>query len=379
MSTLKVNTIQHSNGTEALTIDSTGNTSFNGAVTGTPLGNRNLIINGDMRIAQRGTSTTGLQYNNDNNFPCCDRWMFSHFGSSSYTAAFTGSQDTDVPTGQGFVNSFKLACTTADATLEADTAVLVRQMIEAQNLTHLKYGTSSAEKITASFWVKSNVTGTYSLVFNQVDASKYYGADYTINTADTWEKKTITIDGNTSDVINNDNGIGFRMDFYLSVGSNYAGGTNEQWTTNTTGDVVPNMTNNIGGSTANYINITGVQVEVGEVATEFEHRPYDVELARCQRYYQKIIDRDSDGSGRMWLWNISGGNLWRRGYIVYTTTMRATPTATLDAYAGGGGTFVATPSFGNSSEKSGAIIADLTSGGDGYYAYVDNLYLDAEL
>ena len=125
--------------------------------------------------------------------------------------------------------------------------------------------------------------------------------------------------------------------------------------------------------------ITGVQLEVGDTATPFEHRPYDMELARCQRYYQKIIDRDNDGTGRMWLWNISGGNLWRRGYIVYTTTMRTTPTATLDATAGGGGTFVATPSFGNSSEKSGAIIADLTSAGDGYYAFVDNLYLDAEL
>ena len=373
MSTLKVNSIQHSNGTDAITIDSTGNTSFSGVVTGTPLGNRNLIINGDMNIAQRGTSVTGIT---STGYQTIDR-----FTTVLTTAGtWTQTQDTDVPTGQGFSSSLKMACTTANASLAAGDQLNIQQRIEAQNLQHLKYGTSNAESLTMSFWVKSNKTGTYTFWIYQADDVRAISKTYTIDSADTWEKKTITIEGDTVGVIDNNNDAGFWVGFYLAAGSNFTSGTlNTSWNTNVSADRVSSSQVNLADSTSNYINITGVQLEVGDTATPFEHRPYDMELARCQRYYQKIIDRDTDGTGRMWLWNISGGNLWRRGYIVYTTTMRATPTATLDATAGGGGTFVTTPSFGNSSEKSGAIIADLTTAGDGYYAFVDNLYLDAEL
>jgi hypothetical protein len=312
-------------GTNTLTLPAeTGTLATQDLIPQAYAGTKNLIINGDMRIAQRGTSTTGLQYNKDNIYPSCDRWQFSEFGSTSYTAAFTGEQSTDVPNGQGFANSFKLDCTTADATLEADTAVVIRQMIEAQNLQHLKYGTSNAESITLSFWVKSNITGTFTIVLNHVDGAKYYGADYTIDTANTWEKKTLTIEGNTSNAIDNDNNIGLRVQFYLAVGSNYASGTNEQWTSGTdSADIAPNMTNNIGGSTSNYINITGVQLEVGTTATPFENLQYGQQLAMCQRYYQRFDGGSAFTTGINGVYNDTTTLIGLHQHLV---PFRATPT-----------------------------------------------------
>jgi len=344
LSTLKVNSIQHSNGTDALTIDSAGNTSFSGVVTGTPLGNRNLIINGDMRIAQRGTSTTGLQYNNDNNYPCCDRWKFQEFGSISYTASFTGSQDTDVPSGQGFDYSMKLACTTADATLEADTAVLWAYHWEGQMLQHLAYGTSSAKTMTLSFWVKSNLTGIFSAELYQFDVNLDFGYEYTIDTANTWEKKTITIPANTLGVITNDNTAGLVLRFNLAFGSNYQGGaTVNAWQSRDITDIAPNMTNNIGSSTSNYINITGVQLEVGEVATPFEHRPYDMELQRCKRYYYTTYPIGvAPGTVGAYACQAEYAPPYNGNHVAtwqHPVSMRATPTMTGYAEDGTSGSF----------------------------------------
>ena len=279
MSTLKVNSIQHSNGTDAITIDSTGNTSFSGVVTGTPLGNRNLIINGDMNIAQRGTSVTGIT---STGYQTIDR-----FTTVLTTAGtWTQTQDTDVPTGQGFSSSLKMACTTANASLAAGDQLNIQQRIEAQNLQHLKYGTSNAESLTMSFWVKSNKTGTYTFWIYQADDVRAISKTYTIDSADTWEKKTITIEGDTVGVIDNNNDAGFWVGFYLAAGSNFTSGTlNTSWNTNVSADRVSSSNVNLADSTSNYINITGVQLEVGDTATPFEHRPYDMELQRCFRYY----------------------------------------------------------------------------------------------
>jgi len=344
LSTLKVNSIQHSNGTDALTIDSAGNTSFSGVVTGTPLGNRNLIINGDMRIAQRGTSTTGLYWNKDNNYPACDRWKFQHFGSNAYIAQFTGSQDTDVPSGQGFDYSMKLACTTADATLEADTAVLWAYHWEGQMLQHLAYGTSSAKTMTLSFWVKSNLTGIFSAELYQFDVNLDFGYEYTIDTANTWEKKTITIPANTLGVITNDNTAGLVLRFNLAFGSNYQGGaTVNAWQSRDITDIAPNMTNNIGSSTSNYINITGVQLEVGEVATPFEHRPYDMELQRCKRYYYTTYPIGvAPGTVGAYACQAEYAPPYNGNHVAtwqHPVSMRATPTMTGYAEDGTSGSF----------------------------------------
>jgi hypothetical protein len=133
---------------------------------------------------------------------------------------WTQSQSTDVPTGQGFANSLKMECTTADASPAASDALSIRQSIEGQNLQHLKYGTSSAESMTLSFWVKSNKTGIYNVMCLQDDnAIEMLTQAYTINTANTWEKKTLTIVGDVDGIINDDNGAGFRIHFYLGAGS----------------------------------------------------------------------------------------------------------------------------------------------------------------
>lgn len=284
---------------------------------------RNLTINGDMSLAQRGTSTTGLQYNNDNNYPCCDRWKFQEFGSTSYTAAFTGSQDTDVPSGQGFIKSLKLACTTADTTVESDTQLIWAQNFEGQMLQHLKFGTSSAESLTLSFWVKSNLTGIFAVNLYNADNVRHATYTYSISTADTWEKITLTFSGDTVDGFNNDNAFSLAIRFVLAAGSNHTSGTS------TNGDfieydatrIAPSMTNNLGSSTSNYINITGVQLEVGEGASDFEFLPYDVQLQRCQRYYYSHVDGNTQTIG---LGNVHDTTT---AYIpiFFPVTMRAAP------------------------------------------------------
>ena len=263
-----------------LTLPSTSST----LATQNSLGVRNLIINGDMRIAQRGTSVSGIT---GSGYYTCDRW-----GSSiGACGTWTQSQDTDVPSGQGFSNSYKYDCTTANASLSANSSAVIVQQIEAQNLQHLKYGTSSAESVTLSFWVKSNKTGTYIFELYQWDSGRVISKSYTIDTADTWEKKTITIDGDTSGVIDNNNGAGFQCAWWLAAGSDSSSGTLQtSWGTIVSANRAVGQVN-LADSTSNYINITGVQLEVG-TATPFEHRPYDMELQRCMRYFQ----RDFQGS-----------------------------------------------------------------------------------
>ena len=242
---------------------------------------RNLIINGDMSIAQRGTSKTGLT---STGYYTIDRYRLG----ITTIGTFTMSQDTDVPSGQGFVSSLKLACTTADASPAAADNLNIQHRIEAQNLQHLKFGTSSAESLTLSFWVKSNKTGTYTVWVYQQDDDRQICPTFTISSADTWEKKTITIAGDTTGVIDNNNGDGIRIGFFLAAGSNFTSGTlASSWEANVEANRVSSSNVNLADSTSNYINITGVQLEIGEGASDFEFLPYDVQLARCQRYYNR--------------------------------------------------------------------------------------------
>jgi hypothetical protein len=182
---------------------------------------RNIIINGDMSIAQRGTS--GTLQNGTGGYLCLDRWNEIEGGSESFV--FTVSQDSDVPTGQGFAKSLKFDCTTADASLAADGALTFRQKIEGQNLQYLKKGTANAESTTISFWVKSVKTGTYIIALVDVDNSRSISKAYTIDDASTWEKKTLTFAGDTSGALGNDNGNSLQVEFYLGAGSNYTSGT----------------------------------------------------------------------------------------------------------------------------------------------------------
>jgi len=242
---------------------------------------RNIVINGDMSIAQRGTSATGLT-NGSSGYHTVDRFHFGEGGSPS--AVFTMSQSTDVPTGQGFATSLKMDCTTAQGALSASDIMRISTAFEGQNLQYLKKGTSSAESLTLSFWVKSNKTGTYTMRIEDNDNARMICKSYTISSADTWEKKTITFDGDTTGTIDNDNGGGMTMRFNLFAGTNYDTGTLQTtWGSRTDANSAVGQVN-LADSTSNEWYITGVQLEAGTSASDFEFLPYDVNLQRCERY-----------------------------------------------------------------------------------------------
>ena len=260
-----------------------------------PSGRKNLVINGDMRIHQRtGTTTRGAGVAAT---PVLDRWVMS---VNSTTGVADISQSTDVPSGEGFGHSLKIDVTTVNSPSNVNYAIL-RQVWERSDLHHLNRGTSSAKQLTLSFWVKSSFTGN-------VDGSLFYvelqypsvqaGAtvenskSFTINAANTWEKKTITYEANTTDTpnTNNYNSLDMYVYFWLMAGSNFGNNPASQpthdsgWGNNT--NRVPGQANFFSG-TSNEMYITGVQLEVGDAATDFEFRPFEQELRSCQRYYQK--------------------------------------------------------------------------------------------
>jgi hypothetical protein len=246
------------------------------------VGMKNIIINGDMSIAQRSTSVAGITGQGYNTI---DR--FETHASSLGT--WTQSQSTDVPTGQGFATSLKMDCTTADASPSAGDFLYVRQKVEGQNLQYLKKGSSSAESTTLSFWVRSNKTGTYIAELYDIDNNRTISNSYTISLADTWEKKTLTYAGDTTGAFGNDNGRSLDVAFWLGAGTTYTSGTLQtSWGSQTNANRAVGQVN-LADDTANDWYITGVQLEAGTTASDFEFLPVDVNLARCQRYFYKII------------------------------------------------------------------------------------------
>jgi hypothetical protein len=249
-----------------------------GLTLGAQVNFRNLIINGDMSIAQRGTSQASIS----TGYNTCDRWR-----TSQQIGAFTQSQSTDVPTGQGFATSLKMDCTTANSSPGSTSQLTVHQRLEGQMLQQLKKGTSNAESTTMSFWVKSNKTGTYTVEINDDDNSRQISKTYTINSSDTWEKKTITFEGDTTGTLDNDNARSVEVLWWLGAGSTPKSGTfSTSWSSTTFADrVSPNQVN-LADNTANEWYITGVQLEVGTSASDFEFLPHDVNMQRCMRYLQ---------------------------------------------------------------------------------------------
>ena len=280
---------------------------------------KNIIINGDMSIAQRGTSqaSAGSGYNT------CDRWRIQQ----NSLGAFTQSQDTDVPTGQGFAKSMKFDCTTADASPATSDRLFIEQKFEGQNLQYLKKGTSSAESLTLSFWVKSVKTGTYIAQLYDVDNDRSISKSYTIDSASTWEKKTITFAGDTTGTLGNDNSHDLSVRLYLGVGTNYSSGTlGTSWGTTVNANVAVGQVN-LADSTSNEWYITGVQLEAGTSASDFEFLPVDANLERCMRYYQQA----GVCSGRAY--NTTNGEM----YYSFMKKMRAAPSASLiDGTTSGG-------------------------------------------
>jgi len=249
---------------------------------------RNIIINGDMSIAQRGTSSSGIT---SSGYYTIDRMKTVINGS---LGTWTQSQSTDVPTGQGFRSSLKMDCTTADASPSASDYLLVGQSFEGQMLQYLKKGTSSAESLTVSFWVKSNKTGTYTCVFREFNNNRGISKSYTINSANTWEKKIITFEGDTSGALSNNNLQSLQLQFWLGAGSGFNSGTlATSWESRVDANVAVGQVN-LADSTANNFWITGVQLEAGTTASDFEFLPYDVNLRRCYRYCYRINGNATD-------------------------------------------------------------------------------------
>jgi len=274
-----------------------------------PVDFRNIVINGDMQIAQRSTSvasiSSGATYNTLDRF----KTTINTLGT------WTQSQSTDVPTGQGFGKSLKMDCTTADASPAAGDYLILQQNFEGQNLQYLKKGTANALPLTLSFWVKSTKTGTFiTELFD--DNSRGISKSYTVNTTNTWEFKTVTFAGDTSGTIPNTNGTGLTLNFWLGAGSNYTSGTlNTSWSAVADANRAVGQVN-IADNTANDWYITGVQLEAGSQASGFEFMPIDVNLARCQRYFQLL--QGMNGSGE------SSTTITQS--LSYKTETRATPT-----------------------------------------------------
>jgi len=241
------------------------------------LSNRNIVINGAFQCSQRGTSTTGAGF-------LVDRFELNI--NNTDNIAITQSQDSSGPS--GFANSWKILATTAESAVAADERVRFRQNIEGQNLQQFAFGTSAAKSMTLSFYVKSNKTGTYAVNLEQDDASRVIGSTYAISSADTWEFKTITVGGDTSGTINDDNGAGLILSWYLLAGSNYTATDNTSYGASADGKQAYGHSTTWGQATNDNFFITGVQLELGEQATPFEHRSFGDELARCQRYYFEI-------------------------------------------------------------------------------------------
>ena len=281
MSKLNVDTIEPEGASTTLTLGASGDTVALGTGAGVNFrSSRNMIINGAMQIAQRGTSTTTAGF-------IVDR--IESGVSAVDELVCTYSQDSSGA--DGFANSYKINVDTAESAIAVDEFQRVTYKIEAQDCQGLKYGNASAESVTLSFHVKSNVTGTYAFSIFGDDGSRLIGGTYTISSSATWEKKTLTFAGDTAGTMNDDNGSGLRLCFWLIAGTNFtSGSTNTSWMASTTASTAYGHAVNLGSTINNYWQVTGIQLEIGSVATPFEHKTYGQELAACQRYYQKSYD-----------------------------------------------------------------------------------------
>ena len=291
-------------------------------------GRRNIIINGAMQVAQRGTSVTGVT---SGGYKTCDRWTVSNTSQGTWTISQSSTAPSD------FANSLKFDCTTADGTTNASDQLGVDTRIEAKDLIQLNYGTSSAKTITLSFHVRSNKTGTYTFEAYAQDPNRGFSKTYTIDSADTWEKKEIIIPGDTSAStnFNDDAEIGIIFKWWLAAGSTFTGGTytDNVWRANTNANRVSSSNVNLADSTDNEWYITGVQLEVGEQATPFEHRSFAEELALCHRYYQEF-NYDTHG---YYVTNggASSASQSKYLYTYYGGEMRATASITTPSVSNG--------------------------------------------
>ena len=287
-------------------------------------GNRNLTINGAMLVSQRGTVTgiTGSGYGGP------DRCAIVCSNSGTYTL----SQAADAPSGSSFDKSLDVACTSSDTYgTAADVTHLRVSTLEGQDCMQFEHGTSSAKKLTVQFWVKCSYADTFGLAFVNHDSQKSNVQKFTIDSANTWQYVTLTYNGDTAAGFSNNNTLGLSLDLFLGGGSDYTGGsaTLNNWDTrsNNQSTYLSSTSTMFGTATSHTFNLTGLQLEVGDTATDFEHRTFGDELHRSERYYQRW-----DGTSTM----IAPGGIWYgAGQVLSGLTfkrpMRANPTMSVSA------------------------------------------------
>jgi hypothetical protein len=319
------------------------------------VGFRNRIINGDMRIDQRNA---GAAVTTTTSYPV-DRFRTDNTSDG----AFSAQQDSSAPA--GFVNSLKWTTTTADTNLGQAQRATIHQYIEGTNVADLGWGTANAKTVTLSFWVRSSLTGSFGGSMENANINRSYPFTYSISSADTWEYKTVTVAGDTTGTWLTTTGLGIRLFFSMGVGTDFLG-TAGSWAAadyrSATG-----ATSVIGTLNATFY-ITGVQLEVGSVATPFERRPYGTELALCQRYYYKTV---ADAVGAPFANGYSYTTTESAGVVQFAIPMRTRPTALEqtgtagDYYIAYGATSTAcssVPTYSNASKECSTVIFTISSG-----------------
>lgn len=276
MSTLQATNLKNaSSASNNIVLDTAGNATVAGTMAMGSSYLRNRIINGDMRIDQRNAGASVSVSGDYASYYGVDRFA----GTKVTSGVFSVQRTTTAP--PGFTNSLKATVTTADASLAAGDFANITQPIEGFNIADLGFGAAGASSVTLSFWVRSNLTGTYCSVICNGTGTRSYVSNYTINSANTWEQKVITIPGDTTGTWATDNTSGFLVRFGLMAGSNWQQAAGSWGTGNVFGS---SSQVNWMATLNNDFYLTGVQLEPGTVATPFERRPYGQELALCQRY-----------------------------------------------------------------------------------------------
>jgi hypothetical protein len=326
-------------------------------------GNRNLIINGAMQVAQRGTSFTsaGTQYT-------LDRFKTEQGGIDN--ALINVTQDSDAPS--GFAKSLKVTVATAETAVADNEYMGLVHIIEAQDLQQLDYNTAAAKSVTLSFWVKASVTGVYAVANYVDDGIRIIGATYTINSANTWEYKTITYAGDTAGLLDDNNGAGFYLYWYFAAGPDRTSSSNTSWGAYVSTKLAYGQEVQLIETVNATWQITGVQLEVGDTATPFEHRSYGQELALCQRYYRLIgTYGDPYATQGNYILNDVTYNNENRMIIPYLNPpMRTTPSVTHVNWSNGG--TGALTEFSAGTIRSQTNISEVSPFGGGYAQFDGN-------
>ena len=320
--------------------------------------NRNVIINGAMNVAQRGTSSTGLGATAG--YYTVDRFQIA-VGGTATAGRLTMTQDSSAP--EGFANSVKLDCTTADTSIAAGETLRLVSVLEGQNLQTFKKGTSSANPWALSFYVKGNASATYVVELYDLDNTRHVAKTFNVTTD--WTRVELSFPADTTGSLDDDNAGSLQVTWWLHSGTDFTSGTlPATWASVTNANRAGGLSTSFYDSTDRTFFITGVQLEVGQNATEFEHEPFERTLAKCHRYFQRYMNSDNYEPTGFTGIATSGTRAYFSGR--YTVPLRSTPTMThadlrIDTFSTGYNYNGTATLDGASTEKSCLFLVDLSS------------------